>query len=65
LLGGVLLSTTLYWLQDSSEGNQASSAFLDRRIAEVLRIGGHIGKLRAAVEQFDPQTVLRRFRRSA
>ena len=65
LLGGVVLSTTLYWLQDSSEGNQASSAFLDRRIAEVLRIGGHIGKARAALEQFDPVALLRRLRPSA
>ena len=65
LLSGVVLSTTLYWLQDSSEGNQASSAFLDRRIAEVLRIGGHIGKARAALDGFDPVGLLRRFRPSA
>jgi ubiquinone biosynthesis protein COQ9 len=62
LLCGVLLSTTLYWLQDKSEGHQASSAFLDRRIAEVLRIGGHIGKARAAMDRFDPAALLRRFR---
>ena len=65
LLGGVVLSTTLYWLQDSSEGAQATSAFLDRRIAEVLQIGGRIGKARAALERFDPATLLRRFRHSA
>jgi ubiquinone biosynthesis protein COQ9 len=64
LLSGVVLSTTLYWLQDGSEGNQATSAFLDRRIAEVLRIGGHIGKARAALERFDPAAMLRRFRPS-
>jgi ubiquinone biosynthesis protein COQ9 len=64
LLGGVVLSTTLYWLQDGSEGNQATSAFLDRRIAEVLRIGGQIGKARAALERFDPAAMLRRFRPS-
>jgi ubiquinone biosynthesis protein COQ9 len=64
LLGGVVLSTTLYWLQDGSEGNQATSAFLDRRIAEVLRIGGRIGKARAALERFDPAAMLRRFRPS-
>jgi ubiquinone biosynthesis protein COQ9 len=64
LLGGVVLSTTLYWLQDGSEGNQATSAFLDRRIAEVLRIGGHIGKARATLERFDPGALLRRFRPS-
>ncbi len=65
LLGGVVLSTTLYWLRDNSEGNQATSAFLDRRIAEVLRIGGHIGKARAALERFDPAAMLRRFRPTA
>ena len=65
LLSGVLLSTTLYWLRDPSEGKQATSAFLDRRIAEVLRIGGHIGKARTALERFDPAAMLRRFRPSA
>ena len=62
LLGGVVLSTTLYWLQDSSEGAQARSAVLDRRIAEVLKIGGRIGKARGALERFDPVQLLRRFR---
>jgi ubiquinone biosynthesis protein COQ9 len=65
LLGGVVLSTTLYWLQDSSEGSQATSAFLDRRIADVLLIGGRIGKTRAALERFDPAALLRRFRTNA
>ena len=64
LLGGVVLSTTLYWLQDSSEGNQATSAFLDRRIQDVLAVGGRIGKARAALERFDPAALLRRFRTS-
>jgi ubiquinone biosynthesis protein COQ9 len=62
LLAGVVLSTTLYWLQDSSEGNQATSAFLDRRIQDVLAVGGRIGKARAALERFDPAALLRRFR---
>jgi ubiquinone biosynthesis protein COQ9 len=64
LLAGVVLSTTLYWLQDGSEGNQATSAFLDRRIAEVLRLGGHIGRARAALDRLDPADMLRRFRPS-
>ena len=64
LLAGVVPSTTLYWLQDSSEGAQATSAFLDRRIAEVLRLGGHIGKARAALDRIDPAALLRRFRTS-
>ncbi len=64
LLAGVVLSTTLYWLQDSSEGNQATSAFLDRRIQDVLTVGGRIGKARAVLERFDPAALLRRFRTS-
>ncbi len=64
LLGGVVLSTTLYWLRDSSEGAQSTSAFLDRRIDDVLKVGGQIGKARAALERFDPVAMLRRFRPS-
>jgi ubiquinone biosynthesis protein COQ9 len=65
LLSGVVVSTTLYWLNDNSEGNQAASAFLDRRIAEVLDIGGRIGKARSALERLDPAALIRRFRPSA
>ena len=38
LLAGVYLSTLLYWLNDGSEDAQATWAFLDRRIADVMRI---------------------------
>ena len=38
LLAGVYLSTLLYWLNDRSEGAEATWAFLDRRIADVMRI---------------------------
>jgi len=38
LLAGVYLSTLLYWLNDGSEDSQATWAFLDRRIADVMRI---------------------------
>lgn len=65
LLAGVVLSTTLYWLQDSSEGFQETSAFLDRRIADVLRIGGGIGRLKSSLDSFDPSPLLRRFRHGA
>jgi ubiquinone biosynthesis protein COQ9 len=65
LLAGVVTSTMLYWLQDKSEGSQATSAFLDRRIADVLTIGGRIGKVRERLSQFDPGPVLRRFRQGA
>ena len=52
----------LYWLQDKSEGSQDTSAFLDRRIADVLAVGGRIGKVRERLSSFDPGPILRRFR---
>ncbi|MGF1609660.1 MAG: COQ9 family protein [Kiloniellales bacterium] len=44
LLAGVYSSTLLYWLNDKSEGRAESWAFLDRRIAEVLKVGGSLGR---------------------
>lgn len=44
LLLGVYSSTLLYWLSDRSEGYASTWDFLDRRIADVLRVGGTIGK---------------------
>lgn len=40
LLAGVVASTTLFWLDDRSENGAATRGFLERRIADVLRIGG-------------------------
>jgi len=39
LLAGVLKTTILFWLDDETPDCKASWAFLDRRIAEVMRIG--------------------------
>jgi ubiquinone biosynthesis protein COQ9 len=39
LLAGVYASTQVYWLEDRSEDAAATRAFLDRRLADVLRIG--------------------------
>jgi len=47
ILAGVYSSTLLYWLTGVSEGDEASLAFLDRRLADV----GRLGKARAAVEE--------------
>ncbi len=44
LLSGVYSSTLLFWLNDKSEGYSDSWAFLDRRISEVLKVGGKFGK---------------------
>ncbi|MCP5362132.1 MAG: COQ9 family protein [Hyphomicrobiales bacterium] len=38
LLAGVYGSTLLYWLNDTSEGYADTHAFLQRRIADVMRI---------------------------
>ena len=44
-LAGVLAATTLYWLDDASEGLAESWAFLDRRIEDALRIGKLRGRI--------------------
>ncbi|MGF1629793.1 MAG: COQ9 family protein [Kiloniellaceae bacterium] len=44
LLAGVYSSTLLFWLNDKSEDFAASWAFLDRRIAEVMKVAGRLGK---------------------
>ncbi len=44
LLAGVYSSTLLYWLNDQSEGFESTWRFLDRRIDEVLKVGGTLGK---------------------
>jgi ubiquinone biosynthesis protein COQ9 len=46
LLAAVWSSTFLFWLDDRSEGLTATSAFLDRRIENVMQIG----RLRARFE---------------
>ena len=38
ILAGVYSTTVLYWLRDVSEGNEATIAFLNRRLQEVGRI---------------------------
>lgn len=46
LLAGVYSATLLYWLEDKSEGHEATWAFLDRRIANVMSLPKLGGKLR-------------------
>lgn len=43
LLSGVITSTTLYWLNDSSDGNEKTWEFLARRIDNVLKVGQKLG----------------------
>ncbi len=69
LLGGVIKGTTLYWLQDDSPGQTATWGFLDRRIAEVLRVGKAASRLRDLPEHFGKLKtfgdIIARFRRTA
>jgi len=39
LLSGVLTTRTLYWLNDSSAGNEDTRGFLDRRIENIMTVG--------------------------
>lgn len=43
LLSGVLVSTTLFWLDEKSDSMANVFAFLDRRIDNVLTVGSLIG----------------------
>ena len=61
LLAGVVSSTALYWLDDKSEGCRESWSFLDRRIADVMRVPKAIGRLEKLAEKLpDPFRLLRR-----
>ncbi len=65
LLAGVYSSTLLCWIEDDSPDFEATWAFLDRRIDEVLRVPGAMGKVRRAVESLpSPLRLLRRSPRS-
>ncbi len=45
-LSGVYAATVLYWLGDESPGAEATWAFLDRRLAEVMGIAAAKARLR-------------------
>jgi len=46
LLSGIIVSTTLAWLSDDSPDMHITLGFLDRRIANVMKFGSFIGKLK-------------------
>jgi ubiquinone biosynthesis protein COQ9 len=54
LLAGVVMATTLYWLGDDSPGGEASWRFLDRRIADALRLGTLPTRVSESVRRFAP-----------
>lgn len=63
LLGGVYGSTMLYWLNDRSPGAEGTWRFLDRRIADVMKIQKARGRFDDQIERYSPvlNSVLRRF----
>lgn len=48
LLSGIIVSTTLAWLNDASENMDNTKAFLDRRIENVMQLGKIINKVKKA-----------------
>jgi ubiquinone biosynthesis protein COQ9 len=64
LLLGVYSSTLLYWLSDRSEGYAATWDYLDRRITDVLKIGGTMGKTMQRLLDLPSSLVGRRSRLS-
>ncbi len=61
ILAGVYSATLMYWLNDNSENFERTWAFLDRRIADVMRyekVKGQVSKLRDRLP--DPFRLLRR-----
>ncbi|HVJ54049.1 MAG TPA: COQ9 family protein [Aliidongia sp.] len=51
LLAAVYAPTMLYWLNDGSEGATETEAFLQRRLAQVMKLPGLTGKLRKTAER--------------
>lgn len=63
LLAAVVSATTLYWLDDETDGGEASWAFLDRRIADVMKIPGMTKRLGRLVDRLpDPLRFVRAIR---
>ncbi len=54
ILGAVYSATLLYWLRDTSEGDAATLAFLDRRLAGVGRIGSMRRRAETALGRLRP-----------
>lgn len=45
MLAAVLSASTFYWLDDPSEGNEDTWAFIDRRLADVMGAGKAMAKV--------------------
>ena len=59
-LAGIYAATVLYWLEDRSPGFDDTRAFLDRRLAEVARIGHARRRLQTTLDRLpNPLRLLR------
>ncbi len=59
-LAGIYAAAVLYWLEDASPGGADTEAFIERRLAELHRLGGLRERLAAAAEQLpNPFRLLR------
>jgi ubiquinone biosynthesis protein COQ9 len=62
-LAAIQAAATLYWLDDRSPDAADTLAFIDRRLADLHRLGSLRGRLAAAVDQLpNPLRVLRPLR---
>ena len=59
ILAAVYTSTLPFWLSDDSEEDAATLAFLDRRLADVGRIGKLRGRLESLLERLTPAALRR------
>ncbi len=65
LLFPVYTTTVLYWLSDTSENAENTWGYLERRIADVMKIPGYQAKARKALERLpNPLKVMRRASRT-
>jgi len=62
-LAGIYAATMLYWLEDRSPGFADTRSFVDRRLAEIARIGQARRRMEKAVDRLpNPLRLLRPFR---
>lgn len=54
LLSGVVSSTVLFWLNDTSQDNKKTWEFLERRIANVLTVGKKINDVKSFIGEANP-----------
>ena len=64
LLAAVVSTTTLFWIEDSSESNEESWSFLDRRIADVMKFPNLAERVKNATAHLPrPLNIMRHVRR--